>query len=743
MDTNASTRAGLQSNDVIDGRYRVLKTVGEGGMGTVYLAEHTLIKRRVAVKVLHPELASDGKVVERFMNEARAAGTLGHPNIVESTDMGFMDGAVPYIVFEYLEGSLLTDEIYRLGAMPVRRAVKISQQIASALHAAHAAGIVHRDLKTDNIFLTDRDELLDHVKVLDFGISKFLEAGDEKTRRGMIMGTPEFMAPEQITNPDLVDARCDVYALGVILYEMLAGRRPFTNEDPRTLLHRIVHTEAPPIDRAEVPRGLHDLVFKLLEKEPGERFQTMADVEAVLDLYATQGESGPIRRSSSRLIAQRPLVEPTHPDLMGPPRGRAPTPVPARGSQAMLIDSRESQANMRVDTPWPMPERTATIPPQPKNQWLLYGLVAVGVAIGGIGLYIGLRRPEPAQVAQAPQPAPTPPPPAASIPTPAPQKVEVKIEADVPNARVVFRRRVAAAPATMEVSATDIVELVEVSAPGRQTVRYWLTIDRDTHLTAKLPKGQGMREATEEDTLVALGEAELITGKAPSETARVKPAAAAATTVAKVEPTKADPATKKSGDAPVKAARKIGKAAASEESKADANTSDTALAAAPEPKKSVSMPDWMEEPKAAPGKPAAPAKAPPPETKVEAAAAANPGTAPATAKTAPTTDAGAKPATPKPAGPAVVEKNIVNNVANKNRTAVISCYDQGRKLNDRLRGEVTVSMQVEPSGAISRPQIKSTLGNPTVAGCILVSVRKWKFPPRTAAAQASYKFVLE
>src|SRR5438045_231664 len=149
MGNSESTRAGLHGNDIIDGRYRVIKTVGEGGMGTVYLAEHTLIKRRVAVKVLHPELAGDGKVVERFMNEARAAGTLGHPNIVESTDMGFTGGHVPYIIFEYLEGTLLTDEIYRVGGLPVRRAVLIARQIADALRAAHAADIVHRDLKSD------------------------------------------------------------------------------------------------------------------------------------------------------------------------------------------------------------------------------------------------------------------------------------------------------------------------------------------------------------------------------------------------------------------------------------------------------------------------------------------------------------------------------------------------------------------------------------------------------------------
>src|SRR6478609_1008760 len=217
-----STReAVVKTGDLVEGRYRIIKTLGEGGMGTVFLAEHALIKRKVAVKILHADLAADATVVERFMNEARAAGTLGHPNIVESTDMGFTHDRVPYIVYEYLEGTLLTDEIYRVGGLPVRRAVRIADQIASALSAAHNANIIHRDLKSDNIFLTDKDEALDHVKVLDFGVSRFLEL--EEAQRNMIVGTPEFMAPEQITSPETVDKRADIYALGVILYEMLTA----------------------------------------------------------------------------------------------------------------------------------------------------------------------------------------------------------------------------------------------------------------------------------------------------------------------------------------------------------------------------------------------------------------------------------------------------------------------------------------------------------------------------------------
>ncbi|HEU5060973.1 MAG TPA: serine/threonine-protein kinase, partial [Kofleriaceae bacterium] len=491
----------VHPGDVIDGRYRVIDVVGEGGMGTVYLAEHQLIKRRVAVKVLRPDLASDANVIKRFMNEARAAGTLGHPNIVESTDMGFIDRTVPYIVFEYLEGSLLTDEIARLGRLPVRRAVKITRQIASALGAAHHAGIVHRDLKSDNIFLTDRGEMMDHVKVLDFGISKFLEAGDDRTRRGMVMGTPEFMAPEQITDPDSVDVRSDVYALGATLYEMLAGRRAFTNDDPRTLLHRIVHTDAPDIERPDLPRGLHDLVFKMMAKNPDHRPQEMADVDAILDLYATHSDAAPQGAARPRRTAA--ALAPT--EAPPPPKAVArDTPLPFEAAK----------------TPWPAaePGTLTTVAAAPARRspirTLLIGVAAAGLVLGGawlgprLGGHSGADSETPAA---GPPPAPTivTVPAAATAPAPAERpSVDLAVEADAPGARVVFRRRVQPAPFKITVPASDIVELVEVDAPGCKTVRYWLTIDRPTTLRARLPKGTGMVEATEAEILVALGEAE-------------------------------------------------------------------------------------------------------------------------------------------------------------------------------------------------------------------------------------------
>ena len=276
----------LQPDDVVDGRYRIVRKLADGGMGTVFLAEHLLIKRRVAIKRLHPELAHDHGMVQRFLQEAAAAGTLGHPHIVQSTDMGFARDGTPYIVFEYLEGCLLIEEIVRLGRLPVRRAITIARQIASALEAAHGAQIAHLDLKSDNVFLTDQGEALDHAKLLDFGISRFMAADPGHTQPRVLMGTPEFMAPEQVTAPDQVDCRADIYALGVLLYEMLTGHCPFSGADSLALLDRIVW-EAPPALDCLVPPALERLLFGgMLVKRRDERIQTMREVNDALDEIA-------------------------------------------------------------------------------------------------------------------------------------------------------------------------------------------------------------------------------------------------------------------------------------------------------------------------------------------------------------------------------------------------------------------------------------------------------------------------
>ncbi len=327
-----SSGVAVKAGDTLEGRYKILKTIGEGGMGTVYLAEHMLIQRRVAIKILRAELAADSQVVERFMNEARAAGAIGHPHIVESTDLGFTRDEVPFIVFEYLEGTLLTDEIYRLRGLPPRRALRIATQIASALQAAHSTGIIHRDLKSDNVFLTDKEDVSDHVKVLDFGISRFLEAeNDDSQGRHQVMGTPEFMSPEQITAPHTVDHRADIYALGVVLYEMLAARRPFDfDEAGRTtdrtfaetdhLLHKIIQDSPPSLGRPDLPPGLEQLINeKLLAKDREQRFQSMKDVQAALEAFTSvsRRDSQPIPISTPMPATAQPVTLPIAPKKRG------------------------------------------------------------------------------------------------------------------------------------------------------------------------------------------------------------------------------------------------------------------------------------------------------------------------------------------------------------------------------------------------------------------------------------------
>ncbi len=717
----------VKIGDVVEGRYRIIKTLGEGGMGTVFLAEHALIKRRVAMKILHPELATDAHVIERFMNEARAAGTLGHPNIVESTDMGFTHNHVPYIVFEYLEGTLLTDEIYRVGGLPVRRAVRIAQQIASALQAAHNASIVHRDLKSDNIFLTDKDDALDHVKVLDFGISRFLEADDEDTRRGMVMGTPEFMAPEQITDPDSVDRRADIYALGVMLYEMLEARRPFPSDtDPRALLHRIVHEEPPPLQREGIPDALGEMILdKLLAKSPADRFQSMADVEAALSTFIPQDN---MRRRRTPL--SMPIVDASdlarHSDVIPRPHHSRNTPWPAS----------EKAVGQRHSADPTIQPIALTMPPPGKKTWALYGIAGAGLLVGAFGLMLGMRSGNTADmVANTPPPPTTPPPAAATQPTAT--KIAVQVESNVPDARVTFRRRLSAAPTTMQIAASDIVELVEVSAPGYKTMRYWLTFDRPTNLKATLIKGDGLVEASEEQTLVALGELTApSTGAAKPAAAPVVVAAAAPTMKTGVASVTGAPTIERTVVAPTETQpvddqprRKIGKGAADEQPAIQPTT--------------IEQPKHDPEHVPAVGKPELPEQPAVVITQID-----NPKHEPVIQPTSeePKADQPLIPELPKaePAKPAI-DQATLTAVVGKNRPAVLKCLADGKKQNPKLKGTLTLSLAVDASGVVKRVQVQSTItGNPLVGACVAKAAHAWRFPSRTDGGMANiaYPFVI-
>ncbi len=327
-------------------RYKLVATLAEGSQARVYLAEHTLIGRMVAVKILLPMLASDQALVARFLNEGRAAGTLGHPNIVESLDMGFAPDGCPFLVMELLEGRTLAQEIELAGPLPVGRAVYIATQIASAVALANERGIVHRDLKPENVMLVERDDRRDHVKVYDFGISKFEGVGTMvTTSKGQLFGTPGFMAPEQLEDPGSVDARADVYGLGAVLYDMLTGAPPFDSvEFPKVL--RFIAEEQPKrllACRPGLPQDLVDIIECSMNKSPSARFQKMSDLEEALLPFAAVPELTPGRNPSYRprsapvppKTVQSNLPAPlVHETLSGPPQ---PSGAQRRGIGVWLV----------------------------------------------------------------------------------------------------------------------------------------------------------------------------------------------------------------------------------------------------------------------------------------------------------------------------------------------------------------------------------------------------------------------
>lgn len=272
---------------VIAGRYALERVIGRGGMGYVFEAKHVAVGRRVAVKILRPEAARSAEAVARFHREARAAASIGHKRIVEVLDFGHGDDGA-YLVMELLEGADLASIVRAEGALPVARAVGIARQVADGLRAAHAQGIVHRDLKSGNVFVSRRDGR-DSVKILDFGVSKVIaldevEGEGPSTHQGALLGTPHTMAPEQGTDGRSVDHRADLYALGCILFEMLTGTLPFTGSTPVEVLYKHVHEapRRPSSLRADgtIPRALDDLVVKLLSKD---REKRPPDAQALID----------------------------------------------------------------------------------------------------------------------------------------------------------------------------------------------------------------------------------------------------------------------------------------------------------------------------------------------------------------------------------------------------------------------------------------------------------------------------
>ena len=290
------------------GNYRVLEKIGQGGMGAVYLGEHVLIGRKVAIKVLLSEFSGDPDRTRRFFNEARAAAQIRHSGIVDVLDFGTHSDGSAYIVMEHLEGESLAARLKRAGALPEATARRFARQVAGALAAAHARKIVHRDLKPDNLFLVPDENVVggERVKVLDFGVAKLLvelEGGNAvATRSGAIIGSPAYMSPEQVRGDGTIHERTDVYALGCVLFEMVCGRRPFSASNYHSVL--LMHlSDPPPRPRELAPElspELEQLILRALAKRQEDRPASMEELAATLDVLsgATPGPMPPPRASA-------------------------------------------------------------------------------------------------------------------------------------------------------------------------------------------------------------------------------------------------------------------------------------------------------------------------------------------------------------------------------------------------------------------------------------------------------------
>ena len=342
----------LSVGDIIQDKYRIVRLIGEGGMGAVYEGENTLIARRVAIKVLLNSAAVNPEIVQRFQREAQAAGRIGNDHILEVLDLGTLPDGDLLMVMEYLDGENLADRIDRLGRLTPQQVYPVARQLLEGLGAAHAAGIIHRDLKPENVFiLKEKAGHSDFVKIIDFGISKFnvMDGNMQMTATGAVMGTPYYMAPEQAKGVKVADPRSDIYAVGVILYKAITGAEPFSAETFNELLFKIVLSELVPAKRlvAELDPAFDTIICKAMAKDPDYRFASCEDLARALDSWAQSGAAvtvppPPATDDPAVLAGVAPALSETNRSHAASQAG-----VPARAqsvSEAQAPDTPEDQA---------------------------------------------------------------------------------------------------------------------------------------------------------------------------------------------------------------------------------------------------------------------------------------------------------------------------------------------------------------------------------------------------------------
>jgi eukaryotic-like serine/threonine-protein kinase len=413
----------------LGGRYRLDRKLGEGGMGAVYEAEHTLLGKHVAIKVLLDMFTKQRDVLLRFQQEARTASTIGHENIIDIVDIGEEKDGRWYIVMELLKGHDLAHELRDGGAMPPVRAATILRQICRALQAAHDKGIIHRDMKPENVFVTAHADNADFVKIMDFGISKVKQAHDNVrlTQTGAVMGTPLYMAPEQARGDPDIDHRTDIYAVGVMAYEMFCGRPPFTGPTYIALLTQ--HLMTPPPRPSDVCPGIAPeidaFLLKSLEKDRNLRFASMAEMAAALTPIAGAVTAGPYTQALSAASPPSPGTGTVAPSPW-PGTGTGPLPqMPPPGTPYPAPGTRQPTMPIPPGAPAPFgggfqPAPTPPIglvptgiagapmyaPPEPKKsaaKWVIL-ILCIGLPVVGIAMYAVIQASssdsEPAKVAR-------------------------------------------------------------------------------------------------------------------------------------------------------------------------------------------------------------------------------------------------------------------------------------------------------------------------------------------------------
>jgi len=375
---------------VLGDRYLIISQIGEGGMGAVYRAQHTTLKRELAIKVLLPEFGGRDEFVRRFEREAESASRLSHPHIIAVTDFGRTPEGLLFLAMEYLDGRSLTS-IIREGPLGVPRALGIARQILAGLNRAHGAGVVHRDLKPDNIMLIDREGNRDFVKILDFGIAKVTDPAPGRealTQAGMVFGTPEYLSPEQALG-DTIDARADLYALGVIIFEMLAGQRPFESEDKVRIISMHLSHVVPRLAAVNatlaIPRAIEEVVAQALEKPRENRFASAAAMLVALDeaerLAGGEGSGG---------LGGRPTVAPVvDMRLAGTTATAAMTATAALTTPAALDDTVASPTGSTPALESRAPTGSSSSSPSPRAR-RFRRLAIAGATLAALGATAGV-----------------------------------------------------------------------------------------------------------------------------------------------------------------------------------------------------------------------------------------------------------------------------------------------------------------------------------------------------------------